>query len=229
MIVFDNVTKRYPASGDAISQASFSIETGELVYVTGHSGAGKSTLLKLMAAIERPTNGTVLINNQNVNKLKESTLPYIRRKFGLVFQDHKLLYDRNCFQNVALPLAINGITGSEAAKRIRAALDKVGLLNREKSMPITLSGGEQQRLAIARAVVSKPAILIADEPTGNLDKVYAADIVTLFKAFQQVGVTVIIATHDALGQASQENKVLHLNQGRLSIPILSPVQPEVNA
>ncbi len=223
MIVFDNVTKRYPASGDAISQASFSIEAGELVYVTGHSGAGKSTLLKLMAAIERPTNGTVLINNQNVNKLKESTLPYIRRKFGLVFQDHKLLYDRNCFQNVALPLAINGITGSEAAKRIRAALDKVGLLNREKSMPITLSGGEQQRLAIARAVVSKPAILIADEPTGNLDKVYAADIVTLFKAFQQVGVTVIIATHDALGQASQENKVLHLNQGRLSI------QPEVNA
>ena len=235
MIVFDNVTKRYPASGDAISQASFSIEAGELVYVTGHSGAGKSTLLKLMAAIERPTNGTVLINNQNVNKLKESTLPYIRRKFGLVFQDHKLLYDRNCFQNVALPLAINGITGQEAAKRIRAALDKVGLLNREKSMPITLSGGEQQRLAIARAVVSKPAILIADEPTGNLDKVYAADIVTLFKAFQQVGVTVIIATHDALSQsngeaqpngeaqAHQQNKVLHLNQGKLSI------QPEVNA
>ena len=228
MIVFDNVTKRYPASGDAISQASFSIEAGELVYVTGHSGAGKSTLLKLMAAIERPTNGTVLINNQNVNKLKESTLPYIRRKFGLVFQDHKLLYDRNCFQNVALPLAINGITGQEAAKRIRAALDKVGLLNKEKAMPITLSGGEQQRLAIARAVVSKPAILIADEPTGNLDKVYAADIVALFKAFQQVGVTVIIATHDALNQSnheaqtSQENKVLHLNQGRLSI------QPEVS-
>lgn len=217
MIVFDNVTKRYPASGDAINQASFSIEAGDLVYVTGHSGAGKSTLLKLMASIVRPTTGTVLINNQNVNKLKESTLPYIRRKFGLIFQDHKLLYDRNCFQNVALPLAINGITGSDAAKRIRAALDKVGLLNREKCMPITLSGGEQQRLAIARAVVSKPAILIADEPTGNLDKVYAADIVALFKAFQQVGVTVIIATHDALGQASQENKVLHLNQGRLSI------------
>lgn len=223
MIVFDNVTKRYPASGDAISQVSFSIEAGELVYVTGHSGAGKSTLLKLMAAIERPTNGTVLINNQNVNKLKEATLPYIRRKFGLVFQDHKLLYDRNCFQNVALPLAINGITGSEAAKRIRAALDKVGLLNKEKAMPITLSGGEQQRLAIARAVVSKPSILIADEPTGNLDKNYAADILALFKAFQQVGVTVIIATHDALGQAnhenqaSQQNKILHLNQGRLII------------
>ncbi len=233
MIVFDNVTKRYPASGDAIIQASFTIEPGELVYVTGHSGAGKSTLLKLMAAIERPTNGTVLIHNQNVSKLKAATLPYIRRKFGLIFQDHKLLYDRNCFQNVALPLAINGITGQEAARRIRAALDKVGLLNREKSMPITLSGGEQQRLAIARAVVSKPSILIADEPTGNLDKNYASDILTLFKAFQQVGVTVVIATHDALGQHSSdnkpyENKVLHLNQGKLTIPSLD-IQAGVTA
>ena len=215
MITFDNVTKRYPGSHEAITQVSFSIEQGELVYVTGHSGAGKSTLLKLMAAIERPTTGTVLINNQNVSKLKESTLPYIRRKFGLVFQDHKLLYDRNCYHNVALPLAINGITGHEAGKRIRAALDKVGLLDKEKAMPITLSGGEQQRLAIARAVVSRPSILIADEPTGNLDRNYATDIITLFKAFQQVGVTVIIATHDALGNANYENKVLQLNQGRL--------------
>jgi cell division transport system ATP-binding protein len=215
MITFDQVTKRYPSSHEAITQVSFTIEQGELMYVTGHSGAGKSTLLKLMAAIERPTTGTVLINNQNVSKLKEATLPYIRRKFGLVFQDHKLLYDRNCYQNVALPLAINGITGHDAGKRIRAALDKVGLLDREKSMPITLSGGEQQRLAIARAVVCKPSILIADEPTGNLDRNYAADIIDLFKAFQQVGVTVIIATHDALGNANYENKVLHLNQGRL--------------
>jgi cell division transport system ATP-binding protein len=215
MITFDQVTKRYPGSHEAITQVSFTIEQGELMYVTGHSGAGKSTLLKLMAAIERPTTGTVLINNQNVSKIKEATLPYIRRKFGLVFQDHKLLYDRNCYQNVALPLAINGITGHDAGKRIRAALDKVGLLDREKSMPITLSGGEQQRLAIARAVVCKPSILIADEPTGNLDRNYAADIIDLFKAFQQVGVTVIIATHDALGNANYENKVLHLNQGRL--------------
>jgi cell division transport system ATP-binding protein len=215
MITFDNVTKRYPGSHEALTQVSFTIEQGELVYVTGHSGAGKSTLLKLMAAIERPTTGTVLINNQNVSKIKEATLPYIRRKFGLVFQDHKLLYDRNCYQNVALPLMINGITGHEAGKRIRAALDKVGLLNKEKVMPITLSGGEQQRLAIARAVVSRPSILIADEPTGNLDRNYAADILALFMAFQQVGVTVIIATHDALGQASAENKVLHLNHGRL--------------
>ena len=227
MITFDNVTKRYPGSHEAITQVSFVIEQGEMVFVTGHSGAGKSTLLKLMAAIERPTSGTVLINNQNVSKLKEATLPYVRRKFGLVFQDHKLLYDRNCYHNVALPLAINGITGAEAGKRIRAALDKVGLLNKEKAMPITLSGGEQQRLAIARAVVSRPSILIADEPTGNLDRNYAEDIMALFKAFQQVGVTVIIATHDALGQvnlenqtnvesqASLKNKILHLNQGKL--------------
>lgn len=215
MITFDNVTKRYPGSHEAITQVSFSIEQGEMVYVTGHSGAGKSTLLKLMAAIERPTNGTVLINNQNVSKIKEATLPYIRRKFGLIFQDHKLLYDRNCYHNVALPLAINGITGAEAGKRIRAALDKVGLLAKEKAMPITLSGGEQQRLAIARAVVSRPSILIADEPTGNLDKNYAADILTLFNAFQQVGVTVIIATHDALGNVSGNNKILRLDHGKL--------------
>ncbi len=216
MIVLDNVTKRYPGSQDALSNASFSIDQGEMVYVTGHSGAGKSTLLKLVAAIERPSNGTVLINNQNVSKLRDSALPYIRRKFGLVFQDHKLLYNRNCYHNVALPLAINGITGADAAKRIRAALDKVGLLHKEKAMPITLSGGEQQRLAIARAVVSRPSILIADEPTGNLDKNYAGDILKLFGAFQQVGVTVIIATHDTLGSANQTHKILHLDHGRLT-------------
>ncbi len=215
MIVLDNVTKRYPGSQEALTNASFSIAQGEMVYVTGHSGAGKSTLLKLVAAIERPTSGTVLINNQNVSQLRESALPYIRRKFGLVFQDHKLLYDRNCYHNVALPLAINGITGADAAKRVRAALDKVGLLHKEKVMPITLSGGEQQRLAIARAVVSRPSILIADEPTGNLDKNYATDILDLFSAFQQVGVTVIIATHDALGTAGNNHKMLHLDHGRL--------------
>jgi cell division transport system ATP-binding protein len=220
MIVLDNVTKRYPGSQEVLSNASFSIEQGEMVYVTGHSGAGKSTLLKLIAAIERPTTGTVLINNQNVSKLRASALPFIRRKFGLVFQDHKLLYDRNCYHNVALPLSINGITGVDAGKRIRAALDKVGLLHKEKAMPITLSGGEQQRLAIARAVVSRPSILIADEPTGNLDKSYADDILTLFSAFQQVGVTVIIATHDALGTANQAHKILHLDHGQLTKPEL---------
>ncbi len=216
MIQFDQVGKRYPGSMDALQNITFAIEQGQLVFVTGHSGAGKSTLLKLMAAIERPTSGTVLISNQNINKLRASALPYLRRKFGLVFQDHKLLYDRNCFQNIALPLHINGLTGHEANKRIRAALDKVGLLGKEKAMPITLSGGEQQRLAIARAVVSRPAILIADEPTGNLDANYAADIMELFYAFQQVGVTVIIATHDAHAMSPARDKVIHLEHGKLT-------------
>lgn len=219
MIVFDQVTKRYPGSGDILQQVSFTINEGDMVFVTGHSGAGKSTLLKLIAAIERPTHGTVLINQQNVSKISNAALPYLRRKFGLIFQDHKLLYDRNCFHNVALPLSINGITGDEAAKRVRAALDKVGLLHKEKAMPITLSGGEQQRLAIARAVVSRPAILIADEPTGNLDTTYAADIMQLFQAFNEVGVTVMIAMHDTANVESMTHRVLHLDKGRLSAQI----------
>ena len=216
MIKFDQVTKRYPGSDEALKNVSLNIEAGELVFVTGHSGAGKSTLLKLIAAIERPTSGTVLIANQNISKLRPSAIPFMRRRFGLIFQDHKLLYDRNCFENVILPLHINGVTGLEAAKRVRAALDKVGLLHKEKAMPITLSGGEQQRLAIARAVVSRPSILIADEPTGNLDASYAADIMAIFHAFHQVGVTVIMATHDALGITTSTNRVLHLNHGKLN-------------
>ncbi len=216
MIQFDQVTKRYPGSDEALKNVSFSIDAGEWVFVTGHSGAGKSTLLKLTAAIERPTSGTVLIANQNISKLKSSAIPFMRRRFGVIFQDHKLLYDRNCFENVILPLRINGVTGAEAAKRVRAALDKVGLLHKEKAMPITLSGGEQQRLAIARAVVSRPSILIADEPTGNLDASYAADIMGIFQAFNQVGVTVVMATHDALGLSASQSRVLHLNHGQLS-------------
>ncbi len=216
MIKFDHVTKRYPGSNEALSQVSFDIEAGELVFVTGHSGAGKSTLLKLIAAIERPTSGTVLIANQNISQLKAAAIPFMRRRFGLIFQDHKLLYDRNCFENVILPLHINGITGLDAAKRVRAALDKVGLLHKEKAMPITLSGGEQQRLAIARAVVSRPSILIADEPTGNLDSSYAADIMGIFQDFNQVGVTVIVATHDARGMSATQNRVLHLDHGQLA-------------
>ena len=216
MIQFDQVTKRYPGSDEALKNVSFSIDAGEWVFVTGHSGAGKSTLLKLTAAIERPTSGTVLIANQNISKLKSSAIPFMRRRFGVIFQDHKLLYDRNCFENVILPLRINGVAGAEAAKRVRAALDKVGLLHKEKAMPITLSGGEQQRLAIARAVVSRPSILIADEPTGNLDASYAADIMGIFQAFNQVGVTVIMATHDALGLSASHSRVLHLNHGQLS-------------
>ncbi len=215
MIKFDQVTKRYPGSDEVLKNVSLNIEAGEFVLVTGHSGAGKSTLLKLVAAIERPTSGTVLVANQNISKLKSSAIPYMRRRFGLVFQDHKLLYDRNCFQNVILPLHINGITGVDAARRVRAALDKVGLLHKEKAMPITLSGGEQQRLAIARAVVSRPSILIADEPTGNLDASYAADIMAIFNDFNQVGVTVITATHDVQGMAKLTNRILHLNNGEL--------------
>ena len=215
MIKFDQVGKLYPGGFEALKQVSLNIEQGELIYVTGHSGAGKSTLLKLMAAIEQPTQGTILIGNQNISKIKSNAVPYLRRKFGLVFQDHKLLYDRNCFENVALPLYINGITGNEAAKRIRAALDKVNLLNKEKSMPVTLSGGEQRRLAIARAIVSRPSVLIADEPTGNLDDNYAAEILDLFGAFHQVGATVIIATH-AMQAIHPQARIINLKNGQLA-------------
>lgn len=215
MIKFDNVTKRYPGGFEAIKDVSFEIAQGEFAFITGHSGAGKTTLLKLAAAIERPTTGSIIINGQNVGKMRQSGLPYVRRNFGMIFQDHKLLYDRNVYDNVALPLSIVGITGREAGKRIRAALDKVGLLPREKAAPITLSGGEQQRLAIARAIVSRPAILLADEPTGNLDENYARDIIELFQSFHQVGVTVIIATHDARGIAQHGEQILRLEQGVL--------------
>jgi cell division transport system ATP-binding protein len=211
MIKFDQVIKRYPGGHEALKSVSFEVDKGEMVFITGHSGAGKSTLLKLAAAIERPTSGTILVNGQNVGKMARAGLPYVRRNFGLIFQDHKLLYDRNTFDNVALPLAIGGVTGREAGKRVRAALDKVGLLQRERAMPITLSGGEQQRLAIARAIVSRPAILLADEPTGNLDANYACDIMELFRSFNQVGVTVLIATHDAGSAAT--GRVLHLDHG----------------
>jgi cell division transport system ATP-binding protein len=219
MIKFDRVNKRYPGSFDAIKNVSFEIEQGDLVFVTGASGAGKSTLLKLIAGLERPSSGTVLIGNQNVSHLKANAIPYLRRKFGLIFQDHKLLYDRNCYENVALPLYINGTSPEDTGKRVRAALDKVGLLNKEKSMPITLSGGEQQRLAIARAVVSRPAILIADEPTGNLDETYAADILDFLYEFQRVGATVIIASHEVPknipDSVKPSVKILHLQHGEL--------------
>lgn len=216
MIVFDNVSKRYPGSDDTFRQASFTIHEGDFMLVTGQSGAGKSTLLKLMAGIERPNNGTVLINQQNISLLGASSMPYLRRRFGIVFQDHKLLYDRNCFNNVALPLSINGISGDEAGKRVRAALDKVGLRLKEKAMPITLSGGEQQRLAIARAVVSRPAILIADEPTSGLDSEHAQDIMNLLKAFNEVGVTVIVAMHDTTHVANIAHRRLNIHQQQVT-------------
>jgi cell division transport system ATP-binding protein len=216
VINFSQVCKRYPGGFEALKNISFSIESGEMVFITGHSGAGKSTLLKLMTAIERPTSGSVIINGQNVGALRPRAIPFLRRNFGLIFQDHKLLFDRNVFDNVMLPLNIRGFDRREAARRVRAALDKVGLLPKEKARPITLSGGEQQRLCIARAIVHRPAILLADEPTGNLDAAYANELGELFKSFNQVGVTVVIATHDENLAARLKPRTITLTQGTLA-------------
>ena len=213
MISFSKIWKRYPGGLEALRNITFTIDAGEMVFITGHSSAGKSTLLKLTAAIERPSGGSIIVNGQNVGALRPGAIPYLRRNFGLMFQDHKLLFDRNAFENVMLPLHVNGFERREAARRVRAALDKVGLLAKEKAYPITLSGGEQQRLAIARAIVHRPAILLADEPTGNLDAGYAADIGELFRSFNQVGVTVVIATHDEALAARLQPRVVALKAG----------------
>jgi cell division transport system ATP-binding protein len=196
MIRFDQVFKRYPNGREALSGVSFNIESGALTFLTGHSGAGKSSILKLIALIERPSRGQVIVNNQNTSGVKSRGIPNFRRQIGMVFQDHKLLHDRPVADNVALPLVIAGVPRREIDKRVRAALDQVGLLGREKSRPLELSTGEQQRVGIARAVVAKPALLIADEPTGNLDPELALEVMKLFKRFSDVGVTVLIASHD---------------------------------
>jgi cell division transport system ATP-binding protein len=220
MISFNRVHKRYPGGYEALRDVSFEISQGEMAFLTGHSGAGKSTLLKLVAGIERPNSGSVLVNNQNVGVLKAGALPYLRRNLGIIFQDHKLLFDRNVYDNVLLPLQICGFDHKESAQRVRAALDKVGLLKREKANPIALSGGEQQRLCIARAIVNRPTILLADEPTGNLDADYAQDIMAIFKSFHQVGVTLLISTHDAgVLQGNDKVRVLNLKQGVLQTAI----------
>ncbi len=216
MITFSTTSKRYANGYEALKGISLTIEKGEMVAVTGHSGAGKSTLLKLAAGIELANAGSVLVNNQNLAQLKEAGLTVLRRNLGLVFQDHKLLFERSVFDNVALPLEIAGFSRTEMGKRVRAALDKVGLLNREKANPIALSGGEQQRLCIARAIVNRPSILIADEPTGNLDQAYAATIMDLFKSFNQVGVTVLLSTHDEVGLTRLQCRRVTLNQGKLA-------------
>ena len=215
MISFTQVYKRYANGYEALKNVSFTITEGEMVFLTGHSGAGKSTLLKLIAAIERPTSGSVIIKGQNIGSIKPGAVPYLRRNLGLIFQDHKLLFDRSVFDNVLLPLQICGFDHRDSAKRVCAALDKVGLLQREKSNPIALSGGEQQRLCIARAIVNRPTILLADEPTGNLDADYAADIMGIFKSFHQVGVTVLIASHDENILHRFEGRTLALKQGEL--------------
>jgi len=216
VISFSNTVKRYPNGFEALKGISFTVEKGEMAAVTGRSGAGKSTLLKLAAGIEHASQGSVMVNGQNVRQLKEAGLAVLRRNLGLVFQDHKLLFDRSVFENVALPLSIAAFPRSEIGKRVRAALDKVGLLNRERSNPITLSGGEQQRLCIARAIVNRPSILIADEPTGNLDHEYAETIINLFKSFNQVGVTVLLSTHDETGLAQLSCRRILLESGKLA-------------
>jgi cell division transport system ATP-binding protein len=215
LVSFSAVAKRYPGGYEALKDVSFSIEPGELVFLTGRSGAGKSTLLKLIPAIERPSAGSVIVNGQNVSALKRAAIPYLRRTLGLVFQDTKLLYDRSVYDNVMLPLAFSAHAPKEAARRARAALDKVGLLAREKASPVQLSGGEQQRLAIARAVVNRPALLLADEPTANLDAESAGRILDIFVEFQQVGVTVLVSTHDLALVQRYGRRVLELDAGRM--------------
>jgi len=215
LVSFSGVAKRYPGGQEALKDVSFSLAAGELAFLTGRSGAGKSTVLKLIPAIERPSAGSVLVGGQNVGALKRAALPYLRRNIGLVFQDQKLLYDRSVYDNVMLPLAFSAHAPREAARRARAALDKVGLLGREKASPVQLSGGEQQRVAIARAVVNRPALLVADEPTANLDDESARRIVDIFVEFHRVGVTVLIATHDHGLAAHYGARMLHLDAGRI--------------
>lgn len=216
MIQFTDVYKRYTNRHEALSGLSFELQQGEMAFLTGHSGAGKSTLLKLIALIERSTHGQVFVNGQNLSRLKKGKIPFYRRQIGLVFQDHNLLHDRTVFDNVALPLVIAGESHREIGRRVRASLDKVGLLSKEKQLPIALSGGEQQRVGIARAVVSRPPILLADEPTGNLDPDLSRDIMQLFEQFNQVGVTVFIATHDLELVIAMPHRQIVLEAGRLA-------------
>jgi cell division transport system ATP-binding protein len=216
MIRFENVQKRYPGGREALSGVSFELARGEIAFLTGPSGAGKSTLLKLIALIERPTRGTVLVNGQNTSRLARRRIPKFRQRIGVVFQDHKLLYDRSVFDNVAIPLVIAGMTPREIGKRVRASLDQVGLLDRETHSPVTLSTGEQQRVGIARAIAGRPDVLIADEPTGNLDPELSLEIMRLFVRFHEVGVTLLIATHDLDLIAQLGHRRIQLVGGRLA-------------
>ncbi|EIW88800.1 protein FtsE [Alishewanella agri BL06] len=224
MLQFDHVSKSYPGGFVALERINFRIAKGEMVFLTGHSGAGKSTILKLISMIERPSTGRVMINNIDLSRLKRSQVPYVRRDVGIIYQNHRLLMNHTVFDNVALPLVIEGFTGKEMVKRVHAALDKVGLLDKQRCLPQTLSGGEQQRVGIARAVVNKPPLLLADEPTGNLDPELSRDIMRVFEAFNQVGVSVLVATHDLGLIARMRYRTLTLKQGRMINDGLMPVQ-----
>ncbi|WP_028468494.1 cell division ATP-binding protein FtsE [Neptunomonas japonica] len=215
MIQFEHVSKHYDEGYDALKDVSFTLNTGELAFLTGHSGAGKSTLLKLVMLMEQPTAGHIQVGDQVLGKLSRHDIPFLRRSIGVVFQNHQLLFDRSVFENVALPLQICGYSPADAARRVRAALDKVGLLNREKMNPRALSSGEQQRVGIARAIVHKPKVLLADEPTGNLDPQLSEEIMRLFEQFNRVGTTVLIASHDLSLIRSMRHRMLTLKSGRL--------------
>ncbi len=215
MLQFINVSKRYPGGVDALKNVSFELQNGEMAFLTGHSGAGKSTLLKLIAILERSTQGQVMLDNQNISRISKRNVPYARRKIGMIFQDHRLLHDHTVFDNVALPLIIAGLDRHDIKRRVRAALDKVGLLGKEQRYPITLSGGEQQRIGIARAVVNRPPMILADEPTGNLDPELSEEIMHLFEQFNQVGVTVLIASHDLSLIERMGYRTLSLSQGEM--------------
>ena len=223
MILFQNVSKRYETGQEALSGINLELDDGDMAFLTGHSGAGKSTLLKLTALIERPSRGQIVVNKKNLNNLGNRRIPFYRRNLGIIFQDHHLLYDRSVFDNVSLPLVIAGFRHQEIGKRVRAALDKVGLLHKEKAQPITLSTGEQQRVGIARAVVTKPPILLADEPTGNLDPELSREIMDLFLEFNNVGVTIVVASHDIDLISSLGKRMIQLEDGR----IISSAQSEM--
>ncbi len=215
MIRFDNVSKRYDNGFEALSRISFEVEAGEMLFLTGHSGAGKSTLMKLIMQMERPSGGQITVGGQLLNRMSNREIPYYRRNIGVVFQNHQLLFDRSVFDNVALPLQIAGLPPQEIGRRVRAALDKVSLLEKERLNPIVLSGGEQQRVGIARAVVNKPSMLLADEPTGNLDPELSEEIMTLFRQFNEVGVTILIASHDVELLKRMNKRILGLVEGKL--------------
>ncbi len=215
MIRIEDVTKRYPGGQEALSGLNLTVDKGEMLFITGHSGAGKSTLLRLIALIERPSSGQVIVDGQNTRRVKRRKIPAYRRQIGMVFQDHKLLYDRPVADNVALPLVIAGVNHRDAGRRVRAALDQVGLLHKERRTPETLSAGEQQRVGIARAIVTRPKLLIADEPTGNLDPDLSLEVMRIFRRFNEVGVTLLIASHDISLIDRMGCRRIALDEGRL--------------